>query len=192
MTTYPGQTSVELKCYLLTIPNLETRWEKDGRELLSSGRIKTFDSRGVRGLTIKNPTQEDAGTYSVRITGCDGVNLYSAARVTIYSEFVFQIYSYRSEISLFIECFPILFRSQQHNVRPRHLFFLSLQQRLLRHVLLAHLPLRIQLFLSFLSPTHTFHHLEYAPNPRLDQQCRPEQKRQSLVHVGHRRRLLRL
>ena len=87
MTTYPGQTSVELKCYLLTIPNLETRWEKDGRELLSSGRIKAFDSRGVRGLTIKNPSQEDAGTYSVRITG-DGVNLYSAARVTIYSEYI--------------------------------------------------------------------------------------------------------
>ena len=67
VTTYPGQTSVELKCYLLTIPDLETRWEKDGRELVPSGRVHTFDSRGVRGLTLKNPTQEDAGTYSVRI-----------------------------------------------------------------------------------------------------------------------------
>ena len=84
LTTTPGGCG-ELKCYLLTIPGLETRWEKDGVPIDSGdGRI-IFSSRGVRGLTLRNLREEDSGTYSVRVTG-PGTNLYSSARVTITSK----------------------------------------------------------------------------------------------------------
>lgn len=81
LSAQPGSTT-ELKCYLLTVPGLETKWEKDGREVSDSGRIKMFESRGVRGLTIRSLREEDAGLYAVRIHG-PVTNLYSSCRVSL-------------------------------------------------------------------------------------------------------------
>lgn len=45
-------------------------------------RAKSFESRGVRGLTIRNLKSEDAGLYAVRVTG-GNVNLYSSCRISL-------------------------------------------------------------------------------------------------------------
>ena len=60
------------------------RWEKDGAELETTARAKAFESRGVRGLTMRGVREGDEGLYSVRITG-PGVNLYSSCRVSLSS-----------------------------------------------------------------------------------------------------------
>ena len=58
------------------------RWEKDGAELESSARAKAFESRGVRGLTVRNVKEGDEGLYAVRVTG-PNVNLYSSCRISL-------------------------------------------------------------------------------------------------------------
>ena len=78
-------TPILFRCYLLTIPGLETRWEKDGRPLQANDRIKGFESRGVRGLTIRNLTEADSGIYSVRVNGRQ-TNLYSQCRISVVGE----------------------------------------------------------------------------------------------------------
>ncbi len=59
-----------------------TRWEKDGRELPASVSATPFESRGVRGLSFRNLSEADTGTYSVRITGT-ATNLYTSCRVNV-------------------------------------------------------------------------------------------------------------
>ena len=58
------------------------RWEKDGLELETTTRAKAFESRGVRGLTMRNLKDGDEGLYAVRVTG-PNVNLYSSCRVSL-------------------------------------------------------------------------------------------------------------
>ena len=59
------------------------RWEKDGAELETSARAKAFESRGVRGLTVRNVKEGvDEGLYAVRVTG-PNVNLYSSCRISL-------------------------------------------------------------------------------------------------------------
>ncbi len=68
----------------MTFAELETRWEKDGVELHESSHVFPFESRGVRGLSLRNLREEDSGTYVLRVLG-PSTNLYSSCKVTVAS-----------------------------------------------------------------------------------------------------------
>ena len=81
VNTFPGE-SAELKCYLLTVPGLTTRWEKDGVALEETARVRTYETRGVRGLSISGLKESDTGVYSVRILG-DNTDMYTSAKISV-------------------------------------------------------------------------------------------------------------
>jgi hypothetical protein len=72
----------EIKCYVLTCAGLTTLWEKDGKPLKFDNRVKIFETRGVRRLTIRNMQEDDAGVYSVRILG-PSTNLFSQCKINV-------------------------------------------------------------------------------------------------------------
>ena len=67
-----------------TILGLETHWLKDGQPLsdLGGGRYRTFESRGVRGVSIRGVRDEDQGVYALRVVG-EATNLFTSCRVNV-------------------------------------------------------------------------------------------------------------
>jgi hypothetical protein len=56
----------------------------DLSQVQEGGRVRAFESRGVRGLTVRAAAAEDAGTYTLRVYDDRGnTNLVSTCRVKV-------------------------------------------------------------------------------------------------------------